>query len=166
MATQIAYTDGGNAVDVTPQTPLPVAPLRHVTKTVTFDGTAGAGLVGVPIILFDITGRVLVHYWTTYCVLGLSGGGGATLVLGVDVEDTAFSTEWFVNQFQTDDWGYPGDQNAQPGAIGWGFAPLGKVPTSRDVQLLPEFGSTTAGTLAVDMWYEAITADGALVATP
>jgi hypothetical protein len=54
---------------------------NHFIKTITFDGTAGAGLHDNPVALATITGRVQLYQYYAYCITTLTGAS-ATIEAG------------------------------------------------------------------------------------
>lgn len=53
---------------------------RHFVKTVTFDGSSGAGAIGT-VAVATVSGRVQIFYGCAYCVTSLAGAT-ATLEVG------------------------------------------------------------------------------------
>ena len=142
--------------------PTPGSELRHVRKTITFTGGAGAGAVG-NVTLFTITGRVLVVNGTIYCTDGLASSGG-TIAVGVQYA-TVMVDGVTASSIGTDQW-IDGVNNAaasgladtiylqDPGSNG--------LAVSADIILAVSLADVTAGTLVVDLWYMPVTDDGAL----
>lgn len=65
--------------------------LRHVTKTMTYTGAAGAGEAASPVSLFTVTGEVLVVAVTAFCTTLLTESGAtATIALGITGSTTLF----------------------------------------------------------------------------
>src|SRR3989304_3551970 len=93
--------------------------IRHVRKTITFDGTAGNGAVG-NVTVFPITGRVLVRDIATFCTADLTEAlATATISLGTVSVVSAFisaatATAIDVNEWWLDASPAAGDQRIGP----------------------------------------------------
>jgi hypothetical protein len=133
--------------------------LRHVRKTIAFDGSAGNGAAGT-VTVFTITGRVLAELLPpAFCSENLTESG-ATAVMSFG---TASAPE-----------GFFGDTNAVDVDTGewwsgWGTSSLGfesgtapHVALSENLILTISGANITDGTLVIDLWYYPITDDGAL----
>jgi len=137
--------------------------LRHVRKTVTFDGGANNGNLGDDVPVFTLTGRVLVDMATAYVTVNLACASAAGTQIFIrdfwDFKTTVVTTgapQW---------WDYFNggfNANAQTANFSW-FNPLA---VDRDVVLTVQDAGggadVTAGTIIVDIWYLPITDDGAL----
>jgi len=130
-----------------------------VTKTVTFDGSAGGGESGTPVPVFEITGRVLEKDVAIFCTESLQTvGGNDSISLQVGDAGSLFLLSSEPEDVDTGDWvvhtgGGQGDG-----------VPLNPYEhaLSDDVVFLISSGAIVSGELVVTMWYEPITEDGAL----
>lgn len=133
---------------------------RHSTKIIAFTGAAGNGAVGT-VLVFTVTGRVLVHAIAAFCTEDVAGATG-TLTLGTTGDVDAFialttGTDIDVNEWWT---------AASPAA--GSKSPLevvtGGLVTSQGAKLLSEniiLGVLTAditdGTIVFDVLYTPLT---------
>lgn len=140
--------------------------LRHVRKTINFDGGANNGNLGDEVPVFTTTGRVLVEKGFVYCSDALVSSapdetnialfaGGASL--GLDpVLLTGVATGLWLTQ-DVNGWDYWGRD------IGRGF---GQPAVSTNITLKVDQDVTgadiTDGTLIIDIWYYPVSDDGAL----
>ena len=78
---------------------------RHSTQIIAFDGSAGNGAVAAPstVLVFTITGRVLVHAVTAFCTEDLAGAT-ATLALGTTGDTDAFIASTTATDIDANDW--------------------------------------------------------------
>ena len=146
----------GSAVGATSDPTIP-----HVRKTITFDGSVGNGAIGI-VTAFAITGRVAVRGMCVFCPLELATPGSAAKIsLGVVSDVDEFIDAAFVTGFDTNQWRTAGI--AGVGAIQLGANML-NVAVSEDIIYTILAAAVTGGILVCDVWYEAVTDDGALVA--
>ncbi|MBA4181989.1 MAG: hypothetical protein C0506_15465 [Anaerolinea sp.] len=145
--------------------------LRHVRKTITFTGGAGAGAVGT-VTVFTITGRVLVDTLTIFATTGLTGTGFAVFSVGGAGAASAQSAYWVdqcdPNTVATNDWVASGGAVTNSGIAGAvstnpsNGPHSGPVALSSDLQITVIDDTITAGVLVFDCWYKPISDDGAL----
>lgn len=143
--------------------PTPGSELRHVRKTITFTGGAGAGAVGT-ITLFTITGRVRLDRMSAFCTASLvSTGGTGTISLGVASSTGGLSSNKSADAIVANDW-FTG-----VGVAAGISTDILYSSFTVDVYLLSESliltvgtANVTSGTLVFDVWYRPITDDGAL----
>lgn len=143
--------------------PVPGSELRHVRKTITFTGGAGAGAVGT-ITLFTITGRVRLDRMSAFCTASLvSTGGTGTISLGVASSTGGLSSNKSADAIVANDW-FTG-----VGVAAGISTDILYSSFTVDVYLLSESliltvgtANVTSGTLVFDVWYRPITDDGAL----
>ena len=143
--------------------PVPGSELRHVRKTITFTGAAGAGAVGT-ITLFTITGRVRLDRMSAFCTVSLvSTGGTGKISLGVASSTGALSSNKSADAIVANDW-FTGASVAAGISTDILYSSF-----TVDVYLLSESliltvgtADITSGTLVFDAWYRPITDDGAL----
>ena len=143
--------------------PTPGSELRHVRKTITFTGAAGAGAVGT-ITLFTITGRVRLDRMSAFCTVSLvSTGGTGKISLGVASSTGALSSNKSADAIVANDW-FTG-----AGVAAGISTDILYSSFTVDVYLLSESliltvgtADITSGTLVFDAWYRPITDDGAL----
>ena len=151
--------------------PTPGSELRHVRKTITFDGTAGNGAIGT-VTVFTITGRVLLEIVAPVVTADLISAGAATVAFGYPsggrstllIDATDYS-----NLLATGMW---------TGAYGVDVTRFAQTVLPQMDSTSSEFGrplyfdanptftiagaAVTGGTIVVDIWYRPITDDGAL----
>ena len=143
-------------------TPVRFTDLRHVRKTVAFDGTAGNGAVGT-VDVFTLTGRIWAAAWSVYCTEDLVGAG--TLAMGTAGATTALMAGLAdATTLDAGKWWDGADEAAVADA-----APMSTTNTpgkALDGDVILTVGSTdiTDGTIVIDLWYMPITDDGALAA--
>lgn len=64
---------------------------KTARKTITFDGTAGAGQAASNVTVFTVTGRILVHAITAFCTTDLTEAAPtATMTLGTTTNTSRF----------------------------------------------------------------------------
>lgn len=140
--------------------PTPGSELRHVRKTVTFTGGAGAGAVGL-VTLFPVTGAVIIERLVPFCTVDMvSATNGAEIAL-TDADDA--SGPYSTTTASAIDAGFLWDRSS--GDNGWGFdaVSVGSVFVAyKDVCLKITIEDITAGAMRFDVWYRPITDDGAL----
>jgi len=138
---------------------------RHSTKTITFDGTSGNGLVNVPVTIFTLVGRVRTKWITAFCTEDLASADAATATLGTTGDVDGFIALTTATDIDANDW-----WTAAVPAVG-SKSPLevftGGLVTSQGAKLLSEniilgilTGSITDGTIVFDVMYTPLT-DGA-----
>ena len=142
--------------------------IKHVRKTITFDGSAGSGAVGT-ITVFTITGRVLIHRVLAFCTAGLFGGASATLRCGGVLDTDGLFDQVIATTVDNNEWW----QQANPlrglvsldgGHDGGQISSQVQKMTDEDVILSVGTQAIAGGTIIFDVWYEPVTDDGALVA--
>jgi len=149
--------------------PTPGSELRHVRKTITFDGSANNGLLGDDVTIFALTGRVIVEGFSAavasslVCTDGgltslyMAGGGETILVSNGITVDRLTSGKLLDGTTARTDYAalYP--------AFPVGYAPI-IVNAPIKVTVFDEGGgaNVTGGSLVFDCWYRPITDDGAL----
>ena len=149
--------------------PTPGSELRHVRKTITFTGGAGAGQLSSAITVFSITGRVLLDSLYAYVSTALVSAGAATTSLRFSSNTQDLTNSVPVDTAAADRWM---DDNAvaftKAGEV-LGFYSSAQAPrwgVSHDVQMDVVDGGggadITAGVLVIDCWYRPMTDDGAL----
>ena len=141
--------------------------LRHVRKTVTFTGGAGAGQLSSDITLFTTTGRVIVEYctawaasaWTcaapnlTSFLIDAAGNNGGTIINVSNINGPNAGSVWV-------------DPNESGSGLAMPAQNNGPIAVTGNVVL--RFGdmgggaNVTAGSVIVDIWYRPITDNGAL----
>lgn len=159
--------------------PTPGSELRHVRKTLVFDGSSGKGLLNEGrVSLISCTGRVEIQRALFYV---------SDPLVCADVSNTLFTLQlgtagfgpYFVNAALVDDFddagGFIQNQGGNTGEVFPGVAPVVMtidnsfdfVATSEGIYISvyndPGAGDNiTGGTLEIDIWYRPITDDGAL----
>lgn len=140
---------------------------RHVRKTITFDGTTGNGEVGT-VTVFPITGRVFVRRTTQFCTESLAEAGAtATISMGTSADIDAFVAATNAVDIDVNEWWGAASPAAgsyqllQSSTAGFQTAQADKM-LSQNIILTIGSQNVTDGTLVIDVWYEPITADGAL----
>jgi hypothetical protein len=128
---------------------------RHFTKTITFTGLTGAGLVNETVAVGTVTGRVLLQYLSIECTTALTGATatislGTTTTLEGFIADTT-STDIDANEFWRD------------------TTPEPNVSTAIINQLVNEniiinclVANTATGVLVVDAFWLPMSVDGNL----
>ena len=145
--------------------------LRHVRKTITFDGSANNGNLGDEIPVFATTGAVYVSLVSAYISSSLvcSAPSQTGLYVGPSPTTSGYAADW-------------GNPTALNGSTGDGSAgqwvsvptfgiitypsftsmPVGYDDVVFKVVNLGTGADITGGTIIVDAWYYAVTDDGAL----
>lgn len=145
--------------------------LRHVRKTITFDGSANNGNLGDEIPVFATTGAVYVSLVSAYISSSLvcSAPSHTGLYVGPSPTTSGYA----------DDWGAPTALNGSTGdgsAGQWVSVPTFGIITYPSFTTMPvgyddvvfkvvDLGAgadITGGTIIVDAWYYPVTDDGAL----
>lgn len=153
--------------------PTPGSELRHVRKTITFDGSANNGLLNDVVPLFSITGRVMLCGHTAYISSSLVCAAAAATILeaytGIPPYDLHQQTtadlltgpKWWA----TDQGAYAGHQSVIPDPNTIQSTIIG-LAIDNDIDLIVRDGgggaNVTGGTIIFDVWYRPITDDGAL----
>ncbi len=163
------YSDG---IQISPTGPTgPTASdsiIKRARKAITFDGSAGNGAVGT-VTVFTITGRVLIHRVLAFCTAGLFGGATATLRCGGVLDTDGLFDQVNAADLDNNEWW----QQAAPqrglvsldgGHDGGYISSQVQKMTDEDVILTVREAVISGGTIIFDVWYEAVTDDGALVA--
>ncbi len=146
--------------------PTPGSELRHVRKTITFDGGAGSGAVG-NVVVFTITGMVMMETLTAHATTTLaSSGNTATLAFGSTGRPSWLTGAIGADVLASGDW-WSQNENHDPGMGGAIFSPgsgngATNVTTMESIILTVALEAVTAGVLVIDCWYTPITDDGAL----
>ena len=147
--------------------PASATTLRHVRKTITFDGEAGSGATGAGPTIFTITGRVYVTNLFAYCSESLAGANAQfSFTVASGGWDSEFGLFFGSNPITATDV-VLGDLITGTGTVsaagglalnvshnGWVVAD--------DIYVHIATAAITDGTLIVDAWYYPITDDGAL----
>lgn len=145
--------------------------LKHVRKTITFTGLAGAGATGA-VTVFTLTGRVLVERITPFCTTDLTEAGAtATVSLGTTTDVDKFIAATNSTAIDEDEWWFTATPTPAAASL---TTPAITDPTTAAVLGGPTAiaesiiitcadQATDAGVLVIDCWYEPITAGGKLV---
>lgn len=140
--------------------------LRHVRKTIAFDGSANNGNLGDEVTVFTTTGRVQIEGLAIFCSDSLVCAAGGNTSLKPFLNGVSWgAAEFFVTAATIGTWA---DDNTIGFKDAYGIAMPGRVPvaTGGDVTLsVFDAGAgadITDGTIIIDCWYLPITADGAL----
>ena len=149
--------------------PTPGSELRHVRKTITFDGSAGNGAEG-QVTAFSLTGRVMLERLTVFVAQDLVSAGAARFRLIGTTESSTLWGSWAYSDATAGLW--MGELNNRPdfgeelvgsqhanGSAGWG---PNAIPVNDTIVVLVQIADITAGELVIDAWYRPITDDGAL----
>ena len=150
--------------------PTPGSEVRHVRKTITFDGSANNGNLGDDVTVFTITGRVILERFTAYVTDSLVCAAGATTDIAFyPRSQSRLGSPASANQWSAGYWYQTEGQVDSPGTTlpayfgGSDHAPFAMAD---DLTLRVENSGggadVTAGTVIVDVWYRPITDDGAL----
>lgn len=143
--------------------------LRHVRKTIAFDGSANNGNLGDAVTVFITTGRVQVEYCTGYISSGITCAAAAAT--NIDIGTATNPGAWSLNT----------TVDNVTGGAGW-LIGAGRTSATSTSEALVNTGSpqaasanilltifdngggadVTAGTIIIDCWYRPITDDGAL----
>lgn len=132
--------------------------MATVIKSVTFDGTAGAGATGTPVAFFTVTGEVLVVALVPFCTSNLGEAAPtATLALGVTGSTSLFiaatnSVDIDANEFWV-------DTAPDPNGIALPAA-LKDIVITDNIIATPAAQNTNAGTLRITCIYIPLSADG------
>lgn len=143
---------------------------KTARKTITFTGAAGAGAAASNVVVFTVTGRILVHAITAFCTTSLTEAAPtATMTLGTVTNTSRFlaTPTGGVVALDTNEWWVTG---AAPvaGSIDLTTASAGAtdqaaVVVSENVVLLPAVQNIDGGVLEVYMIWEPLSS-GATVA--
>lgn len=140
--------------------PTPGSVVRHVRKTVTFDGGAGSGAVG-EVVLWAPTGAVTAEKVVIRCTSSFSGAAELT----VGFPDFGYGdTYGYVANASTISAGDYIDGSGNGSQPGGGAVRGTILAFSADAPLKASIANAniTAGTIVIDLWYTPITDDGAL----
>ena len=142
-----------------------------VVKTVTFDGTAGAGLAASNVVLFTVTGRVLITAIAAYCVTDLTEAlATANMTMGTVTNTSRFYStvtggvtaldagEWWVSA------GAPVAGSIDLISASAGATDQVGVLVSENIILLPSAQNIDGGVLDVYCIWEPLSAGATLVA--
>lgn len=140
--------------------------LRHVRKTIAFDGSANNGNLGDEVPVFTTTGRVQIEGLAIFCSDSLVCAAGGDTSLKPFLSGVSWaSAEFFIAAATTGTWA---DDNTTGFKDAYGIAMPGRVPVATDGNVtLSVFDAgagadITDGTVIIDCWYRPITDDGAL----
>jgi len=145
--------------------------LVHVRKTVTFDATEGNGAIG-KVILFAHTGEVELHSLHGKCTVSLGSAVAGTLALGTTLFSELFASAGDIYDITE------GKLLSGPILTGLGGTDLVKdlIPTDADGFKNPHCAAdicldvagddVTIGELVFDLFYRAVSEDGAMVGDP
>ena len=137
--------------------------LRHVRKTITFTGGAGAGAVGT-VTAFTITGKVVVTRAVATITSSVTDAGGtATVGFGPNSagwEDAILSAHNKTTLTAGSLWGGNSNGDLVATVVPWA-APDGLAVQNNLVFIIAN-EAVTGGVIIVDVWYYAITDNGAL----
>lgn len=141
--------------------------LRHVRKTVTFTGGAGAGQLSSDITLFTTTGRVIVEYCTAWAASAWTCAAPNLTSFLIDAAGNNIGTIINVSNIIGPNAGSVWvDPNESGNGLTMPAQNNGPIAVTGNVVL--RFGdmgggaNVTAGSVIVDIWYRPITNDGAL----
>lgn len=144
---------------------------RHSTKLITFTGGVNAGdFDGTPtVIVFTITGRVLVHAVTQFCTVDLVSAGGGTLVYGVTGDTDAFIGTTTATDIDANEWWAAASPPANSG-VTLADSVTGGITTSQRLKAVSgnmflTIGTSdiTGGAIVFDVLYTPLTDGGRLV---
>lgn len=134
--------------------------VRHVRKTITFTGAAGAGATGT-VVVFTITGRVLVNMFTAFASTGLTEAGAtSTIAFGVTGSTAIFLAQLNSVDIDTDEWWNDTTPDVAAAQVD---ATAIDIAIAADIILTIGTQAVSAGVLVIDIWYTPITDNGALV---
>jgi hypothetical protein len=141
--------------------------LRHVRKTIAFDGTANNGRLGDDVPCFSTTGRVLALFFAPYISEALVCSAPTLTQIYLAVGAAGFPANIATGGWDfTGSTGVPDNGNEQIAASGdTANRDSAKVITGNIVLRILDNGGgadITDGTIIVDCWYYPITDDGAL----
>lgn len=144
---------------------------KHVRKTITFTGAAGAGEAGTAVTVFTISGRVLVERITAFCTTLLTESGAtATVSLGTAGDVDKFIIVTNAVDIDANEWWFTATPTSQVGSL---LTPAIADPTTVGNQGMPTataqtiivnplVTNVTGGVIVFDVWYEPITAGATL----
>lgn len=131
--------------------------LRHVRKTITFNGGAGAGLAGSEILPFTLTGVVWIEKFVIRCTTNLGfSAGGCTLDVGVSGGTDWSLAGWDVTTLTAGE--FVGGSNG----YNVGGGQLSNDVVAAAPAMKPAVANITSGVVVVDCFYRPVTDDGAL----
>jgi len=142
--------------------------LIHVRKTITFDGTEGNGQIG-KVIVFAHTGEVELHSLHGKCTVSLGSAVAGTLALG-----TTSQADYFASAGDIYDITEGKLLSAGPGLTGLGGTEVVKdligtaengyknLHLAADICLDVAADDITVGELVFDLFYKAVSDDGAM----
>ena len=127
---------------------------RHIIKTVTFDGTSGAGLADTAVPLATVSGLVVFPYLGLYCSTSLTESGAtATLSFGTASRPAAY-TAINATDLAAGDWM---QSNSHLAAITTSSA---YTMTAESLILMPSVTNVTAGVITLYAFWLPFSADG------
>lgn len=138
--------------------------LRHVRKTIAFDGGAGSGAADSDVLIFSITGGVKVAHYTCRCTESLAAGAGVDVAFGVPGDSVTGDYIFGKLGFNTMVAGkmLDGNGNFRSGGGSALEYMTGPIDLFDDFILRPTNSDITDGTIIIDAWYYPLTDDGAL----
>lgn len=132
--------------------------LRHVRKTITFDGSAGNGLAGSEIQPFTLTGVVWIEKFVIRCTTNLGfSAGGCTLDVGVAGGADWSLAGWDLTTLTAEE--FVGGSNG----YNVGGGQLSNDVCAAAPVMKPAVANITSGVVVVDCFYRPVTDDGELV---
>ena len=142
-----------------------------VTKTVTFTGLAGAGQAASNVVLFTVTGRVLITAIAAYCVTDLTEAGAtANMTMGTVTNTSRFysTVTGGVTALDAGEW-WASAAAPVAGSIDLISASAGSTDqvgmlVSENIVLLPSAQNINGGVLDVYCIWEPLSAGATLVA--
>lgn len=139
---------------------------RHSTKTIALDGTTGNGEAGT-VIVFTITGRVLVHAITAFCTEDLVSAGGGTVELGVAADTDAFIAQTTATAVDVNEWWQiatpSAGANTLADSVTGGLTTSQRAKTvSTNIIITVGTADVTDGTIVFDVIYTPLTDGGRL----
>lgn len=136
------------------------ATLRKVSKTITFDGTAGAGAVGT-VTVFTVTGEISVVQMTAYCSTNLTEAAPtATLSLGVTSSATLLIGSTTATDIDAGEFWVDTGPDANGVAIP---AALKDIVITDNIIATVGSQAVDAGVIRFDLYYLPVSGDGAAV---
>ena len=144
---------------------LPTPPDNFVSKTITFDGTAGLGQAATAVPVFTVTGEVWVVLLTAFCTADLSEAGAtAQISLGVVGNVTLFVGAGQPIDIDTNEYW----TTANPSAVGGIAVPAAMkdilLINGADIVADPTTDDTTGGTIEFTTFWRPVSSDGLVVA--
>lgn len=130
----------------------------HVRKVIAFDGSAGNGAVG-QVVIFTITGRVVIDRMTGFVTESLASAGGGSISMGTPTKVTQYLSAVTATGWVANDWTRSTGVASTDSDTILGTTP---DPTSENVTYDVTVGDITNGTVVIDAWYTPVTDDGAL----